>query len=152
MGINGAVDLFIPALFVLDPALARGFPRRFARSLRSIRAGAVITTYDRVICAWNDGSWSANHFALAIAYTEINRVEPAAYDEDGEEFDALEVHTEKWTLPILFSNAAELAGLASLLAARLSGAAQPVWTDGAVASWRVRELSGAVTYRPGWPD
>ncbi len=152
LGNGDAVDVFLPALFALDPTLAKGFPRRLARSLRKIRAGAVITTDDRVIGAWNEGSWSANHFAVTIPYAEVVQVEPTIYEEQGEDFTALEVHTARWTLPILFSNATELGDLADLLAARLTGAAQPVWADGAVANWRLQDSSGAMTYRPGWPE
>ena len=146
------VDLFVPTLFAIDPDHRSGFPRRLVRALGVARAGATLALGDRVICAWNTGSWSARHFSLHLEYRKVQRVDEVEYSEGDFDYDALEVATDSYVWAILFSREVELRPLRDLLAGRLRGAVRPEWRDGHVERWLIQSGGSAPRTEPGWPD
>jgi hypothetical protein len=144
------VDLFVPTLFAVDPDARAGLPRRLVRALGVARAGATVALADRLVCAGNAGSWSARHFSLSVAYRDIRQVDEVEYTEDGVDFDALEIRTDDYVWPILFSRDADLRMLRRLLTGRIRGWIRPGWRDGNVERWLVHDGGTHWRPEPGW--
>jgi hypothetical protein len=148
---NDYVDLFVPTLFAIDPELRTGLPRKLVRALAVARAGATLTLPDRLICAWNNGSWSDRHLSVTIDYQNIRQVGEIEYTEAGTDYDAVEIITDSFIWAVLFSRDADLRPLKDLMIGRLRGAVRPEWRDGRVERWLVHDGGSGWRAEPGWP-